>query len=203
MRLSEKTIELTFCHQYGSLISPDLVWFGLTQAQESKAGFDACTRIGGRLLLLQFKASAFTLGNGRRRFYAEHDQMVALRNRCVTQRGIFYVFPLIGTTQEIAISPNILSNTWFLDVADLPNPIPPPVKRDGTVRKNGVHYVDVQPYEARIWSQPFPARLYDSQKLAYLIRDKSSTPIGLSVRDEREFIELRSLFKRNAIAAII
>ena len=74
MRLSEKTIELTFCSQYGRSCGFDMIWFGLTQKQEARAGFDACTRLGGRLILLQFKASNYVLRNGYRRFIFKHNQ---------------------------------------------------------------------------------------------------------------------------------
>ena len=54
MRISEKTIELNFCAQATFLCGLGLKWFGLTQRQEAKAGFDACGKLGGRLLILQF-----------------------------------------------------------------------------------------------------------------------------------------------------
>src|SRR5437868_9780797 len=91
MRLSEKTIELNYCAQATEIFSSlgrSVIWFGLTQKQEAQAGFDAATRIGGRLLLLQFKASSHNvmipgpLGGLARRFRAKHDQMVRLRQQC-------------------------------------------------------------------------------------------------------------------------
>lgn len=59
MRLSEKTLELNICAQATKYVGAqtNLLWFGLTQKQEACAGFDACTRLGGRLLVFQFKAS--------------------------------------------------------------------------------------------------------------------------------------------------
>ena len=57
MRLSEKTLELTLCSQIATHLSRRMIWFGLTQDQEARAGFDACTRLNGRILILQFKAS--------------------------------------------------------------------------------------------------------------------------------------------------
>ena len=81
MRLSEKTIELNFCGQFSRNAKSAVLWFGLTQKQEARAGFDAFTRIGGRLLILQFKASDYGLRNGKRRFYLDHSQLMKLRAR--------------------------------------------------------------------------------------------------------------------------
>src|ERR1700686_3423585 len=79
MKLAEKTLELTLCHQLGATLFPwpawpaphgvpQPIWFGLTQKQEAAAGFDAVTRLhGDRLLLLQFKAGR-KLKNGSVRF---------------------------------------------------------------------------------------------------------------------------------------
>jgi hypothetical protein len=203
MRLSEKTIELTFCHQFGSITNHRLIWFGLTQAQESIAGFDACTRVGGTLLIFQFKASSYTLRNGRRRFHAPHEQMVHLRARCGATRGLYYVFPLTGTTQEITANPNLLSSCWFLDVADLPNPLPPPTTKLGTVRRNALHYIDVEPCNAVIHSEPFTVPLIDTSKIASTITMGSQKRTGLSLRKIDDLLELRATLKRKAVAVII
>jgi hypothetical protein len=79
-RLAEKSIELNFCAQLNARVGRRLLWFGLTQKQEARMGFDACTRLRGRLLIFQFKASNFSVKGGRR-FYAHHEQMENLRNR--------------------------------------------------------------------------------------------------------------------------
>ena len=72
MRIPEKTIGINFCAQLSSELRAtqgvNVLWFGLTQAQERTAGFDACTKIGGRLFQFQFKASNQVLANGVRRF---------------------------------------------------------------------------------------------------------------------------------------
>lgn len=47
-KISEKTIELTTCAQFGSVFGTSMVWFGLTQRQERQHGFDAGTDLGGR-----------------------------------------------------------------------------------------------------------------------------------------------------------
>lgn len=91
MRLSEKTLELNICAQMHSVVSPHtrLLWFGLTQRQEARWGFDACTRLGGRLL--QFKASNRMLRNGARRFQLSHRQLTALQRLAGSYvRTVFY-----------------------------------------------------------------------------------------------------------------
>ena len=104
--------------------------------QEARAGFDACTRLGGRLFIFQFKASAYVLRSGARQFVAERDQMQQLRNRCNANRAIFYVFPMIGTTLELANNPDLIGNTWLLDVTELPATISPPNDQSrGTAKK--------------------------------------------------------------------
>lgn len=41
VRLLEKTFELNFCNQFERAIGKEILWFGLTQKQEAKLGFDA------------------------------------------------------------------------------------------------------------------------------------------------------------------
>jgi len=134
MRVSEKTLELTLCCQLGLLFFARRVqnqptrftwqnqplWFGLTQMQEARPGFDAATRIGNsRVLLLQFKAGR-RLKKGDVRFTAPHTQLRALRNRVQRQhRCVFYVLPSVTKTSELS-NVWLLSSTWFLDVADIP-----------------------------------------------------------------------------------
>ncbi|HKP35659.1 MAG TPA: hypothetical protein VJT71_02285 [Pyrinomonadaceae bacterium] len=160
-------MELNFCTQFERFVNRPIIWFGLTQAQEAQAGFDACTRLGAKLLIFQFKASSYVLRNGARQFVAEHEQMQALRARCAQGRSLFYVFPMVGTTLELTNNPDLIGNTWLLDVADLPNSIPAPTKRGGTPRKNKIHYIDVYDVGfARIHSDPFDTRLINASVFA-------------------------------------
>lgn len=158
MRLSEKTLELNICAQASGLLAPrqQLFWFGLTQRQEARAGFDACTKLGGRLLIFQFKASNRVLRSGERVFLAPHDQMSALRARVRSSvRSVFYGFPLIGTTRELSLKPNLLAQTWLLDVAGLPPTIPEPTVIGGSaLRRNRCHNIYVTPGNAKICSDP-------------------------------------------------
>ena len=166
MRLSEKTLELNICAQINERTSRRHIWFGLTQKQEAKAGFDACARFNGRLIIFQFKASNYTLSNGLRRFYGSHDQMQNLINRCHGYfRSVFYVFPLVGNTLELhREGGDVVSSTWLMDVAILRNPLPlPTIRNSRNIRKNHVHYIDVVPGQAIIHSEPFQSELIKIQ----------------------------------------
>src|SRR5262245_54687912 len=116
MRVPEKTIELNLCSQLNAVFGGRLLWFGLTQDQEAKAGFDACARTGSTMLILQFKASALIVG-GARRFRAPHVQMQTLRNHVRGDRRIYYALPTVGTTLDMQNNPDLLAQTWLLDVS--------------------------------------------------------------------------------------
>src|SRR5262245_19171201 len=108
MRVAEKTIELNFCAQASSAIfGKRAIWFGLTQKQEAKYGFDACTKAAGRLFIFQFKASnTMQKSTKARRFLASHAQMQKLQKQCKRKRSVFYVFPMVGTTLELVKAPD-------------------------------------------------------------------------------------------------
>ena len=166
MRLSEKTLELSICSQFAAQLGRRVVWFGLTQKQEARAGFDACTQWGARVLILQFKASNdLRDGGATRRFYAPHRQMQALRVRARASRRIFYVLPNLGTTQELAKDSDLLSQTWLLDVALIPL-LPPPLTRRGTPRKSGEHHLDLTPPLVTVWSEPVELKVVSLESLA-------------------------------------
>jgi hypothetical protein len=159
VRLSEKTLELSICSQLAAALGRRVVWFGLTQQQEARAGFDACTRLGAQLLVLQFKASTTLRDGGKtRRFSAPHQQMMALRALARRPRGIFYALPNLGTTRELSKNSELLTQTWLLDVALLPA-LGPPTKRSGGIRRGGEHYLDLAPPVVTIWSDPQKLRL--------------------------------------------
>jgi hypothetical protein len=120
MRLSEKTIELNFCAQVTASAPTPILWFGLTQKQEAAAGFDAASRMGGRLLLFQFKASDNVLKSTDRRFHLSHHQLAALQQRATKRpRSVFYAFPFIGNTVELSKTPSLLAKVGLLDVSTL------------------------------------------------------------------------------------
>ncbi len=170
MRLSEKTLEINICSQLSNRYSGRLIWFGLTQKQEARAGFDTCTKIGGRLFLFQFKASCHDV-RGVRRFHAPNEQMENLQKRCRSRRSVFYAFPLVGTTLELSRNSDIASQTWLLDVSDIP-PLGPPLTRGGTPRKNKRHYIDVSPPTAIIRSDPMEVRIINAaEHISEIIHD--------------------------------
>lgn len=196
MRIPEKTIEINFCAQLSSELRATqgvkILWFGLTQAQERTAGIDACTKIGGRLFLFQFKASNQVLANGARRFYAQHHQMLSLRQRCQNRRSVFYVFPDFGTTQELLSAKcDVAGNCKLLDVGDIPTGIAEPTTRLGTQRKSGHHHVNVIGNKATIHSKPVEVPLIDCRELADELRRSDGVDHQLikelAMHDEREW----------------
>ncbi len=202
MRLSEKTIELNFCAQSSAYLNRRLIWFGLTQKQEARAGFDACTRFGGRLMIFQFKASSWNV-RGARRFIARHDQMQNLMNRVrYFQRSVFYVFPLVGTTYELRqCNWDILSNAWFLDVATIP-PLAPPTTQWGTPRVNRAHYIDVIPPIAIIRSDPVNIKLINAME--FLSQGAPGVEgIQSLFKRENDFEEFCRCFGKNTYGAVL
>ncbi|HJW81098.1 MAG TPA: hypothetical protein VJ396_02545 [Acidiferrobacterales bacterium] len=165
MKLSEKTLELNICAQFSAHLkgTANIFWFGLTQKQEAKAGFDACVKLHGRLLIFQFKASNKHLRNtGDRKFLAPHYQLSALHSRAKhTARSVFYALPLVGNTAEMKKNPDLLAQTWLLDVGGLGH-LGAPTKADGSLRRNGCHNMYVRPGSVTIHSEPLEAQLLNA-----------------------------------------
>jgi len=212
MRIPEKTVELNFCAQFARRFAGRIVWFGLTQRQEAQAGFDACTRLGGLLLLIQFKASSHDVHRAfppphhaaARRFHAPHQQLVALQARAAPGRRVVYAFPLIGTTLELRRQQDFMSTTWLLDVAAIPS-LAAPTTRAGVARKSQIHYVDVMPGHAVIHSDPVSVSLISSSVLAETLlveMRQTSAPTGATNFDQF-WPRRRRLFPRHAVGAII
>jgi hypothetical protein len=171
VRVAEKTVELNFCKGFPLVVGHDLLWFGLTQKQEAKAGFDACAKSGSTLMLFQFKASRVVLKNGSRRFLAEHDQMQILRDQVKMNRRVYYVLPVIGTTAEICGGLCFSHCSRYLDVSQLPGIIPPPLAKGvkpPAVRKNNCHYIDMAwtLNTAIVHSDPFEVNLLSAEDFA-------------------------------------
>ena len=204
MRLAEKTIELNFCAEFAKAHPGPVFWFGLTQTQEAKAGFDAATRLGKRLLLFQVKASNHIV-KGRRRFKAQHHQMQALQKRIRgATRSVFYVLPNIGDTSELGPKKRILDSTWLLDVATLKNPFPAPTIRKSTkLRKSALHYIDIDPPKAIIHSEPVEAQLLSALTFA---SDRSLGADGVGWAFDgsfEQFQEVRTLMARGGFGLVI
>jgi hypothetical protein len=202
MRVPEKTIELNVCSQLNVRAAGRLLWFGLTQEQEARAGFDACARTGSSMLILQFKASNQIVG-GARRFQAPHAQMQTLRNLARADRRIYYVLPTVGTTHDIQTNADLLAQSWLLDVSLLPPTIPAPTTRSGAARRSGVHYVDLIPPSVTIHSEPFAVKVLQASQLDLDFARLDLGESALDTQDGRDFRALRSALRRKAVAAIL
>lgn len=205
MKLSEKTLELNICAQTSQFVGGKhrLFWFGLTQKQEARAGFDACTKLGGRLLVFQFKASNRVLKSGKRVFLAPHVQLDALRTRAKgSYRSVFYAFPLVGNTVELRRNPDLVSQTWLVDAASL-GEVGAPTKADKTPRKNGCHNVYVTIGSAEFHSDPLAA---EATSLRQLLEQgfPGADGIGWSFEDRFDpFWEFAQQFSQGARGLIL
>jgi len=200
MRLSEKTIELNVCAQISRALPGGAFWFGLTQDQEKRAGFDACARIGGRLVIIQFKASDYVLRSGARRFTLQHHQLTALQRQVRSrQRSVFYLFPLLGTTGDLTKGADLLARSCLLDVARVPV-LAPPTTRKGSLRKHGIHYADVWPTRGVIHSEPHEV---ESVPLLEMVRDGFPGSDGLGVETYPMFAEFTRAVGPHSYAAAL
>jgi hypothetical protein len=212
MRLSEKTIELNFCAQVTSNYERGAFWFGLTQRQEAEAGFDVASRLGGRLVLLQFKASNTVLRSGGRRFHLRHGQLENLRERSwgSRERSVFYVLPNLGDTSELSAGRgDLLARSWLLDVASLP-PIGLPTKANGSLRKNETHYADLIPPLVTIHSDPIKTSVLRADEF---FADSAPGVDGIDLsafhekvlgeQEERQPSQRPKLFERGAVGLVL
>jgi len=174
MRLSEKTLELTFCSQFAAQLGlRNVIWFGLTQMQERWLGFDACTQVNGRLLVRQFKASNVIVHprrfrRPRRRFTAPHRQLVCLQRLASTfPRTVYYALPNLGTTTELSRNRDVISQTWVLDVSLLPYPFPAPTNKAQN------HYVYIDPPDCELRSESFKLMLMGTIRLGHSLMEQA------------------------------
>jgi hypothetical protein len=213
MRISEKTFELNICAQINQNLKKRILWFGLTQTQEAEAGFDAAFRLGGKILMFQFKASNNTLSSGARRFQLEHEQLQNLINRVKGyRRCIYYIFPLIGDTHELNIHKGDYFNTSYaLDVSTLPNPFPPPhtkgtKKVPSRPRANNKHYADLLPPIVTIHSDPVEASLIPLNEIVlnnFAGSDDLKSLIFANERDYKSALQFIEPFRKNFKMAVI
>jgi hypothetical protein len=210
MRLSEKSIELNFCHQMSLELGEPIWWFGTTQAQEREAGWDVAGRVAGHWIRFQLKASREVLTNGARRFRGHHHQLVELRARAVGRPcSVFYVFPTIGTTAELTAAQfDLLPWLSFLDVNAIQGVIDEPTTAGGALRKSGLHYFDLRADHqvVTIHSDPLEVGTISVERLAGTARDlRNAGDVRLlpdlagGVQDARAFL----LGGRNRVAAFM
>ena len=118
MRFAEKSFEIRFCAALSAAIMPfnrNPQWFGLTQAQERKAGIDAMLKMGGKLILFQFKAK-----DRYGKFHLDKNQWITLKNVSSNHKNsVFYVFPEAGTTLEAAKVSCIFKHSWLCSPSNL------------------------------------------------------------------------------------
>lgn len=201
MRLAEKTIELTFCAQLAVHWGMPVFWFGLTQKQEARAGFDAAVRTGGRLYIFQFKASAKIVAGGRR-FQAPHSQMSNLIQHCRSSRSVFYVLPDLGTTLDIASDIDLLDRTWLLDADDLRD-VAPPVTPWNTPRKNGAHYFDLVAPLVHIHDPLYEKKVFAASALPRLEERSGLASELLNEIGFNEFWSTRARFTGTVAALVV
>jgi hypothetical protein len=195
MRLSEKTFELNLCVQMTPIVNAPSWWFGLTQKQESAAGWDVATKVSGTWLRFQLKASNNVLSDGRRRFKGHHQQLVELQSRATNPRRVFYVLPTIGSTADlIAANFALIPNVRFLDVNAIPN-IGYPTTPAGALRKNETHYFDLAEdlTLVTIHSEPVEVPVLTAAALANALRRPSHDDVDNAnatdaVADVRDFL---------------
>lgn len=112
MRFSEKSFEIRFCAALSAALMPfnrNPQWFGLTQAQERKAGIDAMLRLGGKLIVFQFKAQDNT-----GYFRIEKEQLTALLNFTKRHKdSVFYAFSGIRDTKSASHTLCLFWETWI------------------------------------------------------------------------------------------
>lgn len=205
MRISEKTVELNICAQINQHIGQNILWFGLTQRQEARAGFDAAMQLNGRVFLFQFKASNTMIRSGAKRFRLEHRQLSNLIVRAHSlNRSVFYAFPLIGNTRELYMNHgDFLGTTWLLDVGTLPNPFPPPTSNTNPtqLRQDGKHYADVLPPNITIHSDPVHTILVQLNKVVEN-NFKGKDGIKFNTNNIEEIMEILEPFRQNFKMAV-
>jgi len=169
-RIAEKSIELTTCAQLGTSVGKRMVWFGLTQAQERKYGYDAATNLGGRAFILQFKASRTItkrgVYKGQRLFQCQHDQMKELISSFgKTPNSCFYLLPGIGTFSEMqAVKGDLISNAYLVDISKIPEKV---ISQKNPPKKHRM-YLDTAKPSVTIRSEP---HVVDGVLKAYSLGD--------------------------------
>lgn len=218
-KLSEKTLELNFASQLNHRCGGKLLWFGLTQQQEARAGYDIATRIGQALFVVQMKASNHLLKTKERQFKVPHEQMESMLKLTpggapFPSRSVFYAFPVLGKTQDLADYPDVLGNTWLCDVADL-KAVAAPTTKTGSIRKDGCHYVNVFPGEPPIKPGASGTAVFHSEPVTVITQrgdafasDLIESKLGngllevMTKNNFRDFWELCELFHRKAFGVV-
>ncbi len=160
--VSEKTLEVNICSELLGRIR-DLpgcrraFWISMKQRQEALNGIDELihnVRTGVHLAL-QFKAPRSWPPNGKPFYFTINERQHGHLHRLATTRpkAVHYVFPHYNTFASMRrVSPALLSQTYFLSVANLGR-LPP------SSNKRGTHTVESRPPAAFVYSDPVEAEL--------------------------------------------
>lgn len=173
------------------------IWFGLTQKQEARAGFDAAIKLNARVIFLQFKASNLILKKtGTRRYAASHTQMAALTKRTKANRSIFYCLPDVGETSDVATDRCVVCRTYLLDVASIPTNLSLPA------RKSGNHYFDLDKGKKFITIRSDPVKVETvTFRDVFMAEVEYGAPI--TAENVEDFVELSSFFAGSAVGLLV
>ncbi|SFF95495.1 hypothetical protein SAMN05660649_00185 [Desulfotomaculum arcticum] len=97
---------------------------------------------------------------------------------------------------------DFISNTWLLDVANLPNPFPKPFSKQGILRKDNRHYIYLNPPYATIHSDPVKV---DLVKLDSFFSEGAPDADGVNhlFENYQHFEKFRKDINRNSLGAIV
>ena len=124
--MSEKSLELNVCAELIQCIRArtgceGAVWFGMTQQQERRTGFDeTAVNAPGHSLMLQFKSpKATSTYDHHYKFSINRRQHEALERIVIgNPKAAYYVFPLYSKwTKVLDHSPNLIKDTWLVPVS--------------------------------------------------------------------------------------
>jgi hypothetical protein len=166
LRFSEKSFVMNFVSEYRPARGR-AIWWGLTQAEERRLGFDARVFEGGRGFLLQFKAVHDTTP-AVARFHAEHEQMRILASHAVLPQTVFYALTTVASWQDfVSQGLRVIPGAWLLDISRIPRPLrrPMTLTRPFRRRRSGVHYIELHPPMAVIRSEPVEVPVIPAEML--------------------------------------
>lgn len=113
------------------------------------------------------------------------------------------MLPIIGTKREFFANTDLLAQTRKLPVASIP-PIPQPTKRDGNLRANSLHYMDLNPVSNVVTIRSDPVRV--EALGGKWTKDDLSGAMGLAKRGGirfGQFWEACSQIRRNAFGVVV
>lgn len=128
MKVSEKSLELNIgaeiLNHLRALPGMRKAYLrGLTQAEEAQEGVDFFAHLdpATTLVAFQFKAPrGRTEGTSYKYTLMKYQHDVLYRLAKANPRSVFYAFPFFLTPGKLsAVSPNLLSETWFLDAGKM------------------------------------------------------------------------------------